>query len=279
MNHTPERTDDTLKPIDLRKVFESKNPKLARWIPGFLFRRLKKIICLDDINDFIAKHGTRKGLDFANAIMEYLHLSLDIQNAENLPAPDGRYLFVSNHPFGGPDGIALISFLGAKYLELKFPVNDILLNLKNLNNIFLPVNKHGKQSKEAVKAIEDAYASDCQMIMFPAGLCSRKIKGVIKDLEWKKNFITEAVKHQRDVVPIYIGGQNSNFFYNLSNFRKKIGLKANIEMLWLPKEAYRKKDTTLTLKIGRPIPWQTFDKSKKPQEWAAEVKEILYSYK
>lgn len=279
MNHTPEQTDDTLKPIDLRKVFESKNPKLARWIPGFLFRRLKKIICLDDINDFIAKHGTRKGLDFANAIMEYLHLSLDIQNAENLPAPDGRYLFVSNHPFGGPDGIALISFLGARYPELKFPVNDILLNLKNLNNIFLPVNKHGKQSKEAVKAIEDAYASDCQMIMFPAGLCSRKIKGVIKDLEWKKNFITEAVKHRRDVVPIYIGGQNSNFFYNLSNFRKKIGLKANIEMLWLPKEAYRKKDTTLTLKIGHPIPWQTFDKSKKPQEWAAEVKEILYSYK
>ncbi len=270
--------DDTLKPIDLKKVFESKNPKLARWIPRFVLNRLKKIICLDDINDFIAKHGNRKGLDFANAIMEYLNLSLDIQGAENLPPADGRYLFVSNHPLGGPDGIALISFLGSRYAELKFPVNDILLNLKNLNTIFLPVNKHGKQSKEAVKAIEEAYASDCQMIMFPAGLCSRKIKGVIRDLAWKKNFVTEAVKHRRDVVPIYIGGQNSDFFYNLSNFRKKIGL-SNIEMLWLPKEAYRKKNSTLTLKVGKPIPWQTFDKSKKPQEWAADVKEMLYSYK
>lgn len=278
MNHTPEMADDTLKPIDLKKVFESKNPKLARWIPRFVLNRLKKIICLDDINDFISKHGNRKGLDFANAIMEYLNLSLDIQCAENLPPAEGRYLFVSNHPLGGPDGIALISFLGSRYAKLKFPVNDILLNLKNLNTIFLPVNKHGKQSKEAVKAIEEAYASDCQMIMFPAGLCSRKIKGVIRDLEWKKNFITEAVKHRRNVVPIYIGGQNSDFFYNLSNFRKKIGL-SNIEMLWLPQEAYRKKNSTLTLKVGKPIPWQTFDKSKKPQEWAAEVKEMLYSYK
>lgn len=278
MNDAQEPAADTLKPIDLKKVFESKNPKLARWIPRFVLNRLKKIICIDDINDFIARHGNRKGVDFANAILEYLNISLDIQGAEKLPSADGRYLFVSNHPLGGPDGIALISFLGAKYAELKFPVNDILLNLKNLNAIFLPVNKHGKQSKEAVKAIEEAYASDCQMIMFPAGLCSRKVKGVIRDLEWKKNFITEAVKHKRDVVPIYVGGRNSDFFYNLSNFRKKIGL-SNIEMLWLPKETFRKRNSTLTLKVGEPIPWQTFDKGKKPQEWAAEVKEILYSYK
>ncbi|WP_251619796.1 1-acyl-sn-glycerol-3-phosphate acyltransferase [Odoribacter lunatus] len=269
---------ECLQPIYLEQVFESKNPRLARWIPGFVFKWLKGIICLDDINDFIVKYGDRKGLDFANAIMEYLELKLDVRNAENLPPAGGRYLFVSNHPFGGPDGIALISLLGAVYPQLKFPVNDILLNLRNLNTIFLPVNKHGKQSKEAVKAIEEAYASDCQMIMFPAGLCSRKQKGVVKDLEWKKNFITEAVKHHRDVVPIYIGGENSSFFYNLSNFRKKIGLKANIEMLWLPKEAYRKKGTTLTMHVGKPIAWQTFDKSKKPQEWAAEVKGILYSY-
>lgn len=278
MNDAQEPAADTLKPIDLKKVFESKNPKLARWIPRFVLNRLKKIICIDDINDFIARHGNRKGVDFADAILEYLNISLDIQGAEKLPPAGGRYLFVSNHPLGGPDGIALISFLGAKYAELKFPVNDILLNLKNLNTIFLPVNKHGKQSKEAVKAIEEAYASDCQMIMFPAGLCSRKVKGVIRDLEWKKNFITEAVKHKRDVVPIYVGGRNSDFFYNLSNFRKKIGL-SNIEMLWLPKETFRKRNSTLTLKVGEPIPWQTFDKGKKPQEWAAEVKEILYSYK
>lgn len=276
MNQTAGTGSETLKPIYLKEVFKSKNPALARWIPGFVYSWLNRIICIDDINDFIRKHGDRKGIDFADAIVEYLNLTLQTEGITNLPSPQGRYIFVSNHPLGGPDGIALISFLGKYYPDLKFPVNDILLNLKNLNNIFLPVNKHGGMSREAVKAIASAYTSDNQIIMFPAGLCSRKIKGKIEDLEWQKNFIVEAVKHRRDIVPIYISGQNSNFFYNLSNFRKKIGLKANIEMLWLPKEAFKKKNETLTLKIGKPISWQSFDKSKKPKEWAKEVRDILY---
>ncbi|CCZ09246.1 MULTISPECIES: 1-acyl-sn-glycerol-3-phosphate acyltransferase [Culturomica] len=276
MNQTAETGNETLSPIYLKEVFKSKNPALARWIPGFVYSWLNRIICIDDINDFIRKHGDRKGIDFADAIVEYLNLTFQTEGITNLPSPQGRYIFVSNHPLGGPDGIALISFLGKYYPDLKFPVNDILLNLKNLNNIFLPVNKHGGMSREAVKAIASAYTSDNQIIMFPAGLCSRKIKGKIEDLEWQKNFIVEAVKHQRDIVPIYISGQNSNFFYNLSNFRKRIGLKANIEMLWLPKEAFKKKNETLTLKIGKPISWQSFDKSKKPKEWAKEVREILY---
>ncbi|WP_068689018.1 1-acyl-sn-glycerol-3-phosphate acyltransferase [Culturomica massiliensis] len=276
MNQTAETGNETLSPIYLKEVFKSKNPALARWIPGFVYSWLNRIICIDDINDFIRKHGDRKGIDFADAIVEYLNLTFQTEGITNLPSPQGRYIFVSNHPLGGPDGIALISFLGKYYPDLKFPVNDILLNLKNLNNIFLPVNKHGGMSREAVKAITSAYTSDNQIIMFPAGLCSRKIKGKIEDLEWQKNFIVEAVKHHRDIVPIYISGQNSNFFYNLSNFRKRIGLKANIEMLWLPKEAFKKKNETLTLKIGKPISWQSFDKSKKPKEWAKEVREILY---
>lgn len=276
MNQTAGTGSETLKPIYLKEVFKSKNPALARWIPGFVYSWLNRIICIDDINDFIRKHGDRKGIDFADAIVEYLNLTFQTEGITNLPSPQGRYIFVSNHPLGGPDGIALISFLGKYYPDLKFPVNDILLNLKNLNNIFLPVNKHGGMSREAVKAIASAYTSDNQIIMFPAGLCSRKIKGKIEDLEWQKNFIVEAVKHRRDIVPIYISGQNSNFFYNLSNFRKKIGLKANIEMLWLPKEAFKKKNETLTLKIGKPISWQSFDKSKKPKEWAKEVRDILY---
>lgn len=277
MNTAPIQEDNVLKPIYIEKLFKSKNPGLARCIPGFVYKWLKRIICIDEINQFIFKYGDRNGIDFADAIMEYLNLELKVEGVENLPAPEGRYIFVSNHPLGGPDGIALISFLGRKYKDLKFPVNDLLLNLKNLNNIFLPVNKHGNLSKEAVKAIESAYASDCQMIMFPAGLCSRKIKGVIQDLEWKKNFITEARKHQRDIVPIYITGQNSPFFYNLSNFRKKIGVKANIEMLWLPKEAFKKKNTSLTLRIGKPISWQSLDNSKSSREWAHEIKKILYN--
>lgn len=158
--------EDRVKPVYIEKLFESKNPKLARWIPGFVYSFLKRVICQDQINDFISKYGGRKGLDFSDGILEYLDISFQVEGAENLPDPDGRYIFASNHPLGGPDGIILISFLGQKYPNLKFPVNDLLMNLKNLNNIFLPVNKHGGLAKEAAAAIDEAYASDCQVSCF-----------------------------------------------------------------------------------------------------------------
>ena len=217
-------------------------------IPGFIYSYLKKVIHQDDINDFITRYGDRKGLDFSDAILEYLHVSYQVIGEANLPSPDGRYIFVSNHPLGGPDGIILISFLGTRYPELKFPVNDLLLNLK-------------------------------KMIMFPAGLVSRKQQGIIQDLEWQKSFVSKAIQHRRDIVPIFIDGRNSNFFYNLANFRKKIGLKANIEMLYLPDETFKQRNRTFTLYIGQPIEWESLDKSKKPIEWAQEIKRKVYLLK
>lgn len=269
--------EERIKPIYIEKLFESKNPKLAKWIPSFVYSLLKKVICQDQINDFISKYGDHRGLDFSDGILEYLDISYKVEGEENLPSPDGRYIFVSNHALGGPDGIILISFLGRKYRTLKFPVNDLLMNLKNLNNIFLPVNKHGALAKEAAAEMDAAYASDAQIIMFPAGMVSRKNNGVIKDQEWQKSFITKAIKHQRDIVPIHFIGQNSNFFYNLARFRTKIGLKLNLEMMYLPKETFNKKGSSFTLRIGKPISWESLDKSKTPKEWAEYIKEIVYS--
>lgn len=268
--------NDTVKPVYIEQLFKSKNPKLARLIPGFIYTFLKNVICQDKINDFISKYGDRKGLDFSDGILEYLDVSFQVEGEDNLPTPDGRYIFAANHPLGGPDGIILISFLGQKYPHLKFPVNDLLMNLKNLNNIFLPINKHGGLAKQAAQEMEDAYASDNQMIMFPSGMVSRKINGVITDLEWQKSFIAKAIKYQRDIVPIRIIGENSKFFYNLANFRKKIGLNVNLEMMYLPKETFRKQGANFTLKIGKTIPWETLDKSKTHKEWAATIKDIVY---
>ena len=268
--------NERVKPIYIEQVFKNKNPRVARMIPGFVYSFLKRLIHQDGINEFIEKYGDRKGLDFADGMMEYLRVTYDVRGEENLPPPEGRYIFASNHPLGGPDGVILISFLGKRYPDLKFPVNDLLLNLKNLNNIFLPVNKHGAMAREAAAAIEEAYASSCQMIMFPAGLCSRKIKGKICDLTWQKSFVSKAVQYQRDIVPIFFSGKNSDFFYNLANFRKHIHLKANIEMLWLPDETFKKIGQHFTLYIGKPIPWQSLDKSRKPLEWAAEIKRQVY---
>lgn len=269
-------TEDCVKPVYIEQLFKSKSPGIAKMIPKFVYSFLKRVIHQDDINDFIRRYGDRKGLDFANAILEYLNVSYRVTGEEHLPDPAGRYIFVSNHPLGGPDGIILISFLGTRYEKLKFPVNDLLLNLKNLNDIFLPVNKHGQQTREAVVALERAYASDCQMLMFPAGLVSRKQKGEIKDLEWQKSFVTKAVQYRRDIVPIYMDGRNSDFFYRLANFRKRIRLKANLEMLYLPDETFKQRNKTFTLSVGKPIPWQMLDRTKKPMEWAQEIKECVY---
>lgn len=268
--------NDRIKPIHIEEVFKSKNPRMAKMIPGFVYRFLKRLIHEEGINEFIERYGDRKGLAFANGMVEYLQVTYDVIGEEHLPEADGRYIFVSNHPLGGPDGVILISFLGKHYPRLKFPVNDILLNLKNLNDIFLPINKHGGMAKEAVTAIEEAYASDAQMIMFPAGLVSRKTKEGIRDLTWQKSFVAKAVQHRRDIVPIFISGQNTNFFHRLANFRKRIGLKANLEMLCLPDETFKKRGQHLTIHIGTPIPWQSLDRSRKPAEWAELIKGKVY---
>lgn len=270
---------DEIKPIYVEKLFYEKNPGLARLIPKFLFSFLKRVICQEQINEFIARYGHRKGLDFADAILEFLEVRYEVKNEsllQQLPK-EGRYIFVANHPLGGPDGIILISFLGSYFKKLKFPVNDLLLKLKNLNDIFLPVNKHGCQAKSAVIEMEEAYASDNQIIMFPAGMVSRKTDGIIKDLEWQKSFVTKAIKHQRTIVPIYIEARNSDFFYNLATFRKRIGLNLNLEMLYLPKETFDKKGEKFTLKIGEPIPWMMLDNGEKAAVWAERIKEILYA--
>ncbi len=268
--------NDRIKPIHIEEVFKSKNPRMAKMIPGFVYRFLKRLIHEEGINEFIERYGDRKGLAFADGMVEYLQVTYDVIGEEHLPEADGRYIFVSNHPLGGPDGVILISFLGKHYPRLKFPVNDILLNLKNLNDIFLPINKHGGMAKEAVTAIEEAYASDAQIIMFPAGLVSRKTKEGIRDLTWQKSFVAKAVQHRRDIVPIFISGQNTNFFYRLANFRKRIGLKANLEMLCLPDETFKKRGQHLTIHIGTPIPWQSLDRSRKPAEWAELIKGKVY---
>ena len=261
--------------IDVKKVLHDKNPALARMVPGFLISYLKRIIHQEELNEFLGKYGNLKDAEFIGAGLKYLNTNYTVTGAEKLPH-DGRYIFVSNHPLGGLDGLVFIFEMSKIYKNIKFPVNDILLNIENLSGIFLPVNKHGSQGREAARKIEEAYASDGQILYFPAGLCSRKRKGAITDLEWQKSFITKAVAHKRDIVPVYFSGRNSNFFYNLAKLRSFLGIRANIEMLYLPDEMFRQSEKRIDMVIGEPISWQTFDKSKMAPEWALFVRSKTY---
>jgi 1-acyl-sn-glycerol-3-phosphate acyltransferase len=274
MNQTEESKETML--IDVENVLKSKNPSLAKAIPAFLINYLKKIVHQDELNGFLKEFGHLKNDELISAALNHFHISYKVSGTENIP-PDGRYIFVSNHPLGGLDGIVFIHEVSRYFPDVKFPVNDILTNIKNLDGIFLPINKHGAQGKDAARMLEEAYASASQILYFPAGLCSRKKRGKIKDLPWHKNFITKAVTHKRDIVPAFFSGRNSDFFYNLSNFRNFVGIRANIEMLYLADEMFRQRNKEIHLVFGKKIPWETFDRSKTPAEWAEWVKSISYS--
>lgn len=261
--------------LDLEKILFSKNPALSKTIPRFVINYLKRIVHQDELNEFLKKWGHLRDSELIAAGLAHFEIKFRVIGSEKIPKA-GRYIFVSNHPLGGLDGLVFIHEISKHFNNIKFPVNDILTNIKNLSGIFLPVNKHGGQAKEAALMIEEAYSSDSQILYFPAGLCSRKKRGVIKDLQWHKSFITKSIQHKRDIVPAFFSGRNSNFFYNLANIRKFLGLKANIEMLYLADEMFKQKDREIRLVFGEPIPWETFDKSRSAPEWADWVKSKVY---
>lgn len=263
------------KPVVLRDVFMDKNPSMARWIPGFVFRLLTRILRIDFMNTILYHHGYKKNVDFAKASIEFFNVSLDVIGKEKLP-DEGRYIFVSNHPLGGFDGVMIISELCDKYIHLKVLVNDILMNVTNMDGIFVPINKHGSQASENVRRINAIFESDVQVMTFPAGLVSRRNKGKIRDCEWKKSFIAKARQHRRDLVPIHVTGRNSNFFYNLSNIRRFLGIKANLEMFFLLRESFKQRNKHFAITFGNPIPCETFDSRFSPKEWAGLVKEHVY---
>lgn len=272
-------SDEAIFKIDIDGILDSKAGSKARFVPGFVRTWLKNIAHQDEVNEFLESAGTKQGVPWLDAVMEYLDVTLDVRGAENLPDDsDGRrFTFVSNHPLGGPDGIAIGQILGHRYDgRIRYLVNDLLMNLHGLAPLCVPINKTGKQSRDFPRLVEAAFGSDNHIIMFPAGLCSRREKGVIHDLPWNKTFITKSIETQRDVVPIHFGGCNSDRFYRVANIGKRLGLKFNIAMLFLADETFRNRHKTFSVHIGRPIPYQTFQTDKKPAEWARWVEEQVY---
>ena len=267
------------KTIDIEKVLKSKMGDKARWVPRPAISWLKHIVHQDEVNAFLWDSRELVGTPWLDACVKYLDMQLEVSGMDNLPdKDDGRlYTFVSNHPLGGIDGVALGSVIGRHYdSRFRYLVNDLLMNLPGLAPLCIPINKTGNQSRSFPAMVENGFKSDYHMLMFPAGLCSRKQDGQIKDLPWKKTFVSKSVEYHRDVVPIHFSGQNSSFFYRLSGFCDKHIKKVNVAMLFLVDEMYKNVHKTFHVTIGKPIPWQTFDKSKSPAQWAQYVKDTVY---
>lgn len=268
--------EETFRPIDIREVVAAKNEKAAKRVPSFIYKWLEKILHLQEVNDFLTKYGHLKGLAFTQQVVDYMNIDFQLTGYDQLPS-DGRFLFVSNHPLGGLDGVLLLQLLTLKFGSTRSLTNDFLMAVSPLKEWFVPINKVGSQGRESIQIIEDFYKSDDQILIFPAGLCSRKINGKIVDLQWQKHFIQKAVQHKIPIVPIYFDGRNSNRFYNIAKLRKFFKIKLNIEMMFLVDELFKHKNKSFKIHFGQPMEYTTFDSSKKPIEWAEYVKDCVYN--
>lgn len=270
---------DTVFKIDIDQILSNKAGEKARYVPNIVRSWLKRIVHQNEINEFLTEVGDLQGVPWLDAVMNFLDDRLEVEGINHLPddADGRRFTFVSNHPLGGPDGIAIGQLLGHHYKGcIRYLVNDLLMNLHGLAPLCVPINKTGKQSRDLPRMVEAAFQSDNHVIMFPAGLCSRREKGIIHDVPWNKTFITKSIETQRDVVPIYFEGRNSDRFYRWASFGKRLGLKFNIAMLFLADETFLNRHKTFRVRIGKPIPWQTFDHSRRPAEWAQWVEQKVY---
>lgn len=273
--HSTEHIEITPNFIDLDKVIAAKSPSLQKKMPRFLMRWLNKLLHVDEINYYLYTYRDKFGSDFTEAILtEALSVKIEVVNPQNIPQGVNP-LLVGNHPLGGVDGMALINEIGKVRRDILFPVNDFLLYLPGLRSNFVPINKVGRNSSN-LNALEEAFATNNALLYFPAGLCSRKQKGEIKDLEWKKTFIKKAVQYHRDITPVYVDAKNTNRFYRIANWRKKLGIKFNIEMALLPDEMFRQRGKTIRLVFGKPISYTVFDSRYTDKQWAAMLREHVY---
>lgn len=266
------------KLIDIKKVISDKNPKLLKRIPGFVVRYLQRILHEKDVNQFVHDHKDDSPIEFCLSVMKKFNIQVTVTGIENIPTEGGAIL-ACNHPLGGMDAMALVTVLHEKRPDIKFIVNDVLLHLENLQPIFVGVNKYGTNATDSLKKVDETFQGDDLLCIFPAGLVSRKIKGNIRDLKWKKTFISRSKKYDKQIIPVYIDGKLSRFFYNLYKIRKTVGIKANIEMLYLVNELYKQHNKHIDIYIGKSIFAAQLDASKNYQEWADHIQNEVYNLK
>lgn len=272
--------DDILQ-LDIKGILKARIPeKKRRWIPPFLISAVERLIHQKELNEILRATLPSEGSEFSRRVLDFLDISIEVAGLENL-RPGGRYMFASNHPLGGLDGMALITVLGEKYGDdnIRFLVNDLLMNVSPLKKLFLPVNKFGAQGKEYAAIINERINSDCQIFQFPAGLCSRlHDDGSIADLEWQKSFVTKALQSHRDIVPLFFEGRNSKRFYKTARWRKKLGIKFNLEQILLPSELCKARGSRFRIIFGKPLKYEDLISSgKNARQLAAEIRALSYS--
>ena len=264
-----DRTDYLL---DLNEIL---GPKMSAKLPGFVKRFFARRLHIKQINDCIMKAEHYAGAGFFDEALNYVGITYKVRGEENIDLSK-KYLFACNHPLGGPEALIIGSIFRRIYGDgFMVPSNQILYNMKPLQEFFVPVSVGGRQGREIAERIAGMFESDRQVLVFPAGLCAKSIKGVVTEMPWKKMFVAQARKYQRDVVPVHISGHNSKWYFFLSWLSRTLKLKFNLGMIFLVDELFKQRGNEFVITFGKPIEYDRFDKTKTDLQWADEVKNIV----
>jgi 1-acyl-sn-glycerol-3-phosphate acyltransferase len=267
---------ETKNVIDVERAIKNGNSRFLRSLPKFIIRLIIKIVKQDEFNNVINNNSDKIGVPFINGVLNDWNVKVETQDGENIPQK-GRFIFASNHPVGGLDALSFYHVIFNYFTDIVSPANELLNTCPNIRPLVFPLNVFGKADRETALKLDELYESDTQIMIFPAGEVSRRTKGVISDLTWQKSFITKAVQHKRDIIPVFISGRNSNLFYIVANLRKRLGIKMYVETMLLPREMLKQRNSTVVIRFGKPIPYHTFTNERTYSEWAHWVKSIVYS--
>ncbi|MFI3286618.1 MAG: acyltransferase [Rikenellaceae bacterium] len=262
--------------IDVPTLIASKAPKAAKFIPNFIYRYLKRILHQDEINEILRDGWDLAPQPFVQAVFRRWKITYTLEGLDKLD-PKGRYIFASNHPFGGMDGMMIADCLIEHFGDARVVVNDLLMNLDPLKPIWIPVNTLGGQNAEYVRLFEEGFASNLPILMFPAGICSRVVEGKIADLQWKNTFVKRAHATSRSVVPLYVEGSLHKGFYRMYRWRKALGIKANIEMLFLVDGMFRQHGNHFRMSVGEPIKVEQLKECGSVREQVEYVRKKTYN--
>ncbi|HKK42513.1 MAG TPA: 1-acyl-sn-glycerol-3-phosphate acyltransferase [Bacteroidales bacterium] len=264
------------KIINIEKTVRNSQSPFIRSLPKFIINLIARIVKQDEINAVIHSNHNKEGVPFINGVLDNWNVKVEVKGDGNIPET-GRFIFVANHPVGGMDAMSLFSVVYSHFPDVIFPSNDLFRYIPQLKKVLLGINVFGKNSRETAEKLNSLFGSSAQVLYFPAGEVSRRNKRIISDIAWQKSFVTKAIQHQRDIIPIHISGRNSDMFYIIARLRKMLGIKLYIETMLLPREMVKQINSTFTLTIGEPVSWKSLTGSRTHYEWAQQIKQIVYS--